>query len=99
MKNNGASMTREDFEKQYASSIGSSEDDPDLHAKLFRHGYYAMTCDCGEGGCKGWQMRMMPPDPDILAEAMGKAAFAYGQELARRHNDAFWNAFIGKEKS
>ena len=41
---------KEDFERDYAKHSGLTVDE------LRALGMYALRCDCGDEGCRGWQM-------------------------------------------
>lgn len=47
----GEATTRDEFEQSYAERSGLTIDE--LHGMDL----YAVPCNCGEDGCKGWQMR------------------------------------------
>lgn len=44
-------MTKDEFEKGYAERSGVTVD------WLHDHGQFGAPCDCGESGCRGWQMK------------------------------------------
>jgi hypothetical protein len=54
-------MTKEEFEKGYADQSGVSLE------SLKEYGLFAYPCDCGEFGCKGWQMMSMGPDTSVYS--------------------------------
>ena len=54
-------MTKEEFERYWVEECGF----PDA---LDVFCIKAVPCECGEAGCKGWQM-ITDPDPDRMAEA------------------------------
>ena len=42
-------MTKDEFEKGYAKRSGITVE------RLGELGLFALPCDCGEDGCKGWR--------------------------------------------
>jgi hypothetical protein len=43
-------MTKEQFERGYAERSKTTVEE------IHRRGFEARSCDCGEEGCRGWQM-------------------------------------------
>ena len=57
-------MTEQEFAEGYASKSGVTVE------WLREHGMEARPCDCGEDGCKGWQMAHILNDPGGSARLM-----------------------------
>jgi hypothetical protein len=87
-------ITREEFEQQYAPWIGASEDDPELRTKLADAGLVAISCDCGEPGCKGLRMHMGPPDLEKLFEKLRPAFEELGAKMAYEREKRFMEAIL-----